>query len=500
MDNYFSAEEVFGRSYDKDNNALHLNVVGNGLPGTFPDNVTGNDALSSAFNKNTHSINVVLDGNAMGSSGSSGVDGNFYGSSGTSGEGGTSGTSGNSPLGVTRPFVGVSQDFQTSSGEINGWTFGTPHVYDVNIEDVNRIDLNYIDSYGMSLYGWLNSWSIGTQIIKLEQKDNALIFGFYRIDNGFDNPTFSQFSYNVTYLTGSVGGKFTDFTNCLVSSFVNGSGTSGTSGSSGVDGNFYGSSGSSGSSGVSGIEFYINPNSTTQTVGGITAGSSFPTPGKTITEMWDTLLYPYQSPTFTSLYFTSDNLVHEVGQPFGSLNNTINWTTSNSSNVSGNSISVSGWNLTTLNGLSNDGSESVTFTSLPVQNVVGTRSWSINGINTNGVTMTTRTYTLSWIKMMYWGNSNNSHLTSIVLSNSTASLKSTYTGTYPFVGGDYKYFFFDNDMGMGTPIFKDSSTGFSIDMEPEYSITTNNGYGISCTYRVFRSTYTLGGNITIIVT
>ena len=45
---------------------------------------------------------------------------------------------------------------------------------------------------------------------------------------------------------------------------------------------------------------YVNSASTTSTVGGITAGSTFPAPGKTMQEMWDLLLYPYQPPAFTS--------------------------------------------------------------------------------------------------------------------------------------------------------------------------------------------------------
>ena len=243
----YSAEEVFSRSYDPQNNALRFNVISQ-TGSTEHEIITKNDALSEAFNPDGRSINIILDGNTKGTSGSSGVDGNFYGSSGTSGTNGTSGTSGFSNLGVTRPYIGKSNNSQTICGEINGWKFGYPSTYNTTIPNVNRISVNYHDIYSGDCSGWLSTWIQTNGFIKIEQKDNPLIFGIYIIVTSFNNVSFGQYEFNVTFLSGSVN-NFTDFTNALITSWNNGTGTSG---SSGVDGTFLGSSGTSGDNGTSG--------------------------------------------------------------------------------------------------------------------------------------------------------------------------------------------------------------------------------------------------------
>ena len=63
--------------------------------------------------------------------------------------------------------------------------------------------------------------------------------------------------------------------------------------------------------------FFQNPESTPITVGGIPAGSSFPTPTN-MQDMWDQLLYPYVGPS-TSLSGPGNR---EYGS---SLSLTLNW-------------------------------------------------------------------------------------------------------------------------------------------------------------------------------
>lgn len=79
---------------------------------------------------------------------------------------------------------------------------------------------------------------------------------------------------------------------------------------------------------------FINTASTPSTIGGIAAGSTFPAPGKTMQEMWDLLLYPYQTPAFTTFSRSDLNSEYEVGESTTIGAKTFSWSTSNGSNVS----------------------------------------------------------------------------------------------------------------------------------------------------------------------
>lgn len=233
---YYSSEDVFGRSLDKNNAALRLEVVtGPSTPNTG-EITTGNDALSSSFNHDEQSIRVVLSGNVKGTSGTSGVDGNFYGSSGTSG---ISGTSGYSPYGVTRPFVGVSKDTQSLGGEVNGYKLST-YDYTGEITTIDTIVISYYDKENILVRNWLLSFK---GYIKIEQSEISTLFAIYRILSVIDQPILDQIRFEVVCLNGSAGDNINDFTNMRLSSY----GADGTSGTSGKDGTF-GTSGSSGTS------------------------------------------------------------------------------------------------------------------------------------------------------------------------------------------------------------------------------------------------------------
>ena len=82
---------------------------------------------------------------------------------------------------------------------------------------------------------------------------------------------------------------------------------------------------------------YTNSTPTPSPLGGIPAGSTFA--AQTMTQMWNRLLYPYQFPVFTSFSITGQAAILEVGDT-SLANPTFTWSTSNSSNITANTISI----------------------------------------------------------------------------------------------------------------------------------------------------------------
>jgi hypothetical protein len=107
---------------------------------------------------------------------------------------------------------------------------------------------------------------------------------------------------------------------------------------------------------------YTNASATPTTLGGIPSGSTFNL--KTMQEMWDSFLYPYQVPVFTAFAVTGFASIIECGVNFTGGAQTFSWTLSNPSNVNANSIAIRDITNTTdlLTGLANDGSEGFTLT------------------------------------------------------------------------------------------------------------------------------------------
>jgi hypothetical protein len=152
-------------------------------------------------------------------------------------------------------------------------------------------------------------------------------------------------------------------------------------------------------SAASASAFFQNSNATPLPVGGIPAGSSFPTPTDMQT-MWNQLLYPYVPPTAT---LSLSGSPREYGAPLGV---TLNWgVTRNSSTNPIISIIVDGLPFIAT-GNSQIGTKSTS----------GTFSWLGAGASaTNTFTMTASddvptifgaSTTLTWMNKRYWGRIN----------------------------------------------------------------------------------------------
>lgn len=262
--------------------------------------------------------------------------------------------------------------------------------------------------------------------------------------------------------------------------------------------------------GTGGDVVYTNATPTPATVGGIPAGTTFNL--RTMQQMWDQLLYPYQAPAFSS-FSLGISSPQEIGFDI-TTSQTFTWSTTNSSNVAPKTITINGYNLTTLTGLTNDGSENVTFTSSVTRNAsdgVGVRTWNIQGTNTSGNTFSS-SLSIRWDWRLYVGTSSNTTLneTEIEALTDFNSVKNGFSGVYNMSAGGYKYFCFADTYG--TPsTFRDTSNNLNIGMNNTYSNTDSNGNtyelvsvtntnGETTNYRVYRTLNILASTINIQIT
>jgi len=253
---------------------------------------------------------------------------------------------------------------------------------------------------------------------------------------------------------------------------------------------------------------YTNSAATPSTVGGISAGSTFS--GKTMQQMWDSLLYPYQYPAF-STFTLGIGGQQEIGYDIA-VSQTFTWAATNPSNVSANTISIAGYNLTTLNGLPNPGSTGVTFTGVVTRGSgdgPGTRSWSIQGINSNAGTFSS-SLAIEWNWRFYAGTSTNTSLTAANITGLTdynALNGQLHSGTFAMSAGGYKYFCIANIYGSPSS-FVDNSNNLNVAMYAGYAntdgygnkydlVSVTNTYGETTSYKVYRTLNQLGGTITI---
>ena len=257
---------------------------------------------------------------------------------------------------------------------------------------------------------------------------------------------------------------------------------------------------------------YTNPNATLVDVGGVEAGSTFNT--VPLQDMWTDLLYPELTPKFTSFDLAGVGTTVEVGYTIASGAQTLNWTTSNSSFIQPNTIrlrDISG-GVTFVTGSTNDGTEGVTFP-VSIQKTSSTsHTWRVDANRLN-TTNFYRNHSISWRWRNYFGESVNATLTHDQITGLTNSnLVTTEVTTYDFVGGGYKYICYPNAFGSPN-LFKDEATNLQVAMADNSdgyttlsngyyynTISITNQYGISTTYRVYRTKNILGGAISIIVT
>jgi hypothetical protein len=228
----------------------------------------------------------------------------------------------------------------------------------------------------------------------------------------------------------------------------------------------------------------------------------------TLSEVFDALLFPYQSPTM-SLTVSGDSSL-EVGQ---SLVNpiTLTWNSTNDANVQGSSVTVSDvtGGITILSGGGSDGSTTYTYGTAVVKNSPGSHTWRAQGTNTNSQTYQ-GSATKNWYWRKYWGTSTTAEPTEALIEGlSGSSLGSSNGGSYSMAAGGYKYFAFPTSNGVPSSFtvsgfnlaLADSADGFSLGggSVTYKQITITNSYSQATTYNVFRSKNQLASAITVVI-
>jgi len=264
---------------------------------------------------------------------------------------------------------------------------------------------------------------------------------------------------------------------------------------------------------------YVNPDPVTQTIGGISVGTTFPVKsdgsGYTMQEMWDKLLYPYQFPTLSGLSISGQGPTVEVGYTISAGDYDFNWSKSNAGNIEPNSGVINdvtdsvelatGIDIKTLN------TTSVTLPSIQKTTGNTVHKWSITGDNTQGGAISPSIYTITWLWRRYVGNN---ALTAIGEGDIKAlsvnsSLASSLNGSYVFPGGGYKYLCIPTSFPEPSSIV---SAGFPVAMAGtaegydqgtgtyKYKlVNVTNIYFQDIDYRVYRSLNQLNGSATFIV-
>lgn len=257
---------------------------------------------------------------------------------------------------------------------------------------------------------------------------------------------------------------------------------------------------------------FSNVNPTTITVGGISSGTTFPTP-QTIQQMFDKILYPYVAPTI-SLY---TNVIREYGS---NLSYTFNWSVTKKSYPI-QTVVIDGFNITGITGNSQTGS----------RNVSGTYSYPLSPSTTNTFAMnvydgsqtTTTNATITWMNKIYWGTIDLSTLAftnpdltlypqySVDISNLVTSnlikalnseLSTTKNKTYTDINGAGNYLIFawpSSVSGSTTPSFSVNGLPNTAFTRVKTGWSFVNAGGITTNYEVWVSNTLQNSPLNIII-
>ena len=238
---------------------------------------------------------------------------------------------------------------------------------------------------------------------------------------------------------------------------------------------------------------YTNYTPTPTTIGGIDAGSTFS--AQTMQEMWDALLYPYQTPTFTAFARTSLSNPYELGQDVLIGSQTFSWSNNNDSNVVANSIYIeqlSPATVTLASNLNTDGTTGLTLSTTTNRTTSGSLSlYRITGTDTEANTLTS-TISRSWYPRWYYGRSTNTSVTGGEMTGFTgnALVSSVVNSFVTFSSGSgYLYLCVPSTLAQPSDL-RDSVAGCfgtNVPYTTLSDITITNPYGVSITYKQYRT-------------
>jgi hypothetical protein len=220
---------------------------------------------------------------------------------------------------------------------------------------------------------------------------------------------------------------------------------------------------------------------------------------------WLQLNSAFTAPTFSAFTMSAQATTLEIGSTLNGGNRTFTWATTTPANITPNSITirdmVTATNLAT--GLANDGSEVVNIGANIVYTNLTTHTWRISATNLLSATFT-RNYAVNWQYRLYNGTSIEETLVEAdVIALTTTGLFPNTARTYSFGAGGYKWFAFPQDYPIPTG-FINTANSLPVAMTngviPHQIITITNAFGVTKSYRLYRTLNILGGSINIQVT
>lgn len=257
---------------------------------------------------------------------------------------------------------------------------------------------------------------------------------------------------------------------------------------------------------------YTNATAMPVAVGGLAAGHVFT--AEPLSQVLNELLYPYQTPGFSSFGMTGQSSQIEVGTTV-SGSKTFTWTASNPTNVQAGSVQILQGATVLASGLNATGSTTVTINSV-TNNAPGSQTWTIKGTNTLGANFQT-TFTVSWFFFKFYGISANTTLTGSqiqALATSSLATSGSGAGTYNFSAGNFKYVAIPSTFASLVTV-KDASNNLPEAMadsssDVSYSnvanglsyalVTVTNALGVSQAYKIYRTYNQLGATASLLIT
>jgi len=217
-----------------------------------------------------------------------------------------------------------------------------------------------------------------------------------------------------------------------------------------------------------------------------------------MTQIFDTLFYPYQAPTFSSFSISAVASTVEVGYTVPTVKNFV-WDTTNDGNINDSSISIR--DVTGSSWVVQNETNSGAYTGIGAaitKTTISTYTWQVQGVNSKSQTFT-RDYTVSWKFYGYYGESTNSTLTEAdAKALRVSNLVSGIAGTYTFNTGGYKYWVFPEDYTAST--FTDTATNLQVPILTLSTLSITNSFGVTKNYNMYRTLNIIGSGITIRVT
>lgn len=249
---------------------------------------------------------------------------------------------------------------------------------------------------------------------------------------------------------------------------------------------------SSGGSGTTPIDInYTNVNPTPVAIGGIPSGSTFD--AKSMQEMWDMLLYPYQEPTISVFLIGKTQL--EVGE---TLNTplTITWKTTNHNNIKDGTVKFT-FNNTDISKPNMPKSGTDTFDITPITNNTQTSIRASMEITTDKNKKITKHQDIVWLNNIYYGCIDKQIPTEQDILSLQKLNANSPSRRYDYPTGGYKYICIPSSWSDLTS-FVDPATNFDVPMIKLDNIRITSAlYNVVQDYKVWRSVNLLNGSISI---